>query len=78
MPGSENIFCVPHADPGGNLIGRDAILEEIDRRLNAADGATLLTALQGTGGIGKTQLAVRYCWARRRSSRRRGYLAEHG
>jgi len=66
VPASEHIFCVPHADPGGSLIGRDAILEELDRRLNSGDGPTLLTALQGTGGIGKTQLAVRYCWARRR------------
>jgi NB-ARC domain len=62
----ESIFCVPHADPGERLIGRDGILEELDRTLDSADGPTLLTALQGTGGIGKTQLAVRYCWTRRR------------
>jgi hypothetical protein len=38
----------------------------LDRTLSTSNGPTLLTALQGTGGIGKTQLAVRYCWTRRR------------
>jgi len=66
VPEPESIFCVPHPDPGEHLIGRDTILEEIDRTLSNADGPTLLTALQGTGGIGKTQLAARYCWTRRR------------
>jgi hypothetical protein len=71
MPPRESIFCVPHADPGEHLIGRDAILEEIDRTLNTTDGPTLLTALQGTGGIGKTQLAARYCWSRRERQTRK-------
>jgi WD40 repeat protein len=64
---SDSIFCVPHADPGERLIGREEILEELARTLSASDGPTLLTALQGTGGIGKTQLAARYCWTRRRN-----------
>jgi WD40 repeat protein len=62
----ESVFCVPHPDPGDRLIGRDEILEELDAKVCAGAGPTLLTALQGTGGIGKTQLAVRYCWTRRR------------
>src|SRR5438552_1047308 len=66
MPQTESVFCVPHADPGERLIGRDEILEELDRALATGNSPTLLTALQGTGGIGKTQLAVRYCWTRRR------------
>src|SRR5262249_5617636 len=37
-----------------------------DRSLSSGNTPILLTALQGTGGIGKTQLAVRYCWTRRR------------
>jgi hypothetical protein len=66
LPASESIFCVPHPDPGDRLIGRQEALEELDRTLRAGAGPTLLTALQGTGGIGKTQLAARYCWTRRR------------
>jgi WD40 repeat protein len=66
VPAPQSIFCVPHADPGERLIGRDAILEELDRTMLTGDSPTLLTALQGTGGIGKTQLAARYCWTRRR------------
>jgi hypothetical protein len=60
--GPESIFCVPHGDPGERLIGRDAILEQLDATLSTAAGAgpTLRTALQGTGGIGKTQLAARH------------------
>jgi WD40 repeat protein len=56
---------VPHADPGERLIGRDGILHELDRTLSSGNTPTVLTALQGTGGIGKTQLAARYCWTRR-------------
>jgi hypothetical protein len=66
VPAPESIFCVPHVDPGERLIGRDEILEQLDATLSTAAGPTLLTALQGTGGIGKTQLAARYCWSRRR------------
>ena len=67
MPAPDSIFCVPHADPGERLIGREEILEELARTLSSGDAPTLLTALQGTGGIGKTQLAARYCWTRRRN-----------
>jgi hypothetical protein len=63
---SESIFCVPHADPGERLMGRDPFLEQLDATLSTGAGPTLLIALQGTGGIGKTQLAARYCWSRRR------------
>jgi hypothetical protein len=66
MPGSESIFCVPHPDPGDRLIGREKALQELERTLRTGAGPTLLTALQGTGGIGKTELAARYCWTRRR------------
>lgn len=61
----EAIFCVPHPDPGNRLIGRDELLQELDRKLSNGADPVLLTALQGTGGIGKTQLAARYCWANR-------------
>jgi hypothetical protein len=69
VPASESIFCVPHVDPGERLIGRNEILDQLDWTLSAGEGPALLTALQGTGGIGKTQLAVRYCWTRRRHHR---------
>jgi hypothetical protein len=57
----EPLFCVPHDDPT-HLIGREEVLHELHARLTDNGGPTLVTALQGTGGIGKTQLAARYCW----------------
>ncbi len=65
QPSSEPIFRVPHADPGGALIGRAAELNELDRLLRGSNAAAV-TVLQGTGGIGKTQLAAAYCHAYRR------------
>jgi NB-ARC domain len=59
------IFCMPHPDPGSRLVGRAGLLKELDHRLSDGADPVLLTALQGTGGIGKTQLAARYCWAYR-------------
>src|SRR5215471_4282602 len=56
-------FRVPHAEP--NLMGREDELEELHQRLLSERSPTNLTALQGTGGIGKTQLAAKYCWQRR-------------
>jgi hypothetical protein len=64
---TEPIFCVPHDDPGGRLVGRDEVLRNLHDRLTGGEAAALLTALQGTGGIGKTQLAVLYCWRYRPS-----------
>ena len=62
----EPLFCVPHDDPS-HLVGREEVLRELHERLTTGGGPTLVTALQGTGGIGKTQLAARYCWQYRPS-----------
>src|SRR6516165_9156525 len=57
------IFRVPHSEP--NLIGREKELEQLHHQLLDDETPINLTALQGTGGIGKTQLAAKYCWQRR-------------
>lgn len=51
------VYSVPARNPG--FTGRDAMLEELHRRLG---GTTLVTleALHGMGGVGKTQLAIEY------------------
>ncbi len=41
-------------------------MERLDQRLGDSAGTAAITALQGTGGIGKTQLAVRYCYDKQR------------
>lgn len=60
MAAETKIFYVPPTRSAG-LIGRDAELATLHRLLSGSDAPALVTALQGTGGIGKTQLAVRYC-----------------
>jgi tetratricopeptide (TPR) repeat protein len=45
-----------------NFTGREQILQELRRGVSSAVTAVLPHALQGMGGVGKTQLAVEYAW----------------
>jgi hypothetical protein len=58
FPGSlPRVWNVPARNPG--FTGRDGLLVEIRERLLANDRA-VVQALQGMGGVGKTQLAAEY------------------
>src|SRR4051812_49319628 len=48
-----------------NFTGREGLLEELRRSLNRTTTTAVVPlpqALQGQGGVGKTQLAVEYVW----------------
>src|SRR6185312_3508783 len=51
------VWNIPARNPG--FTGRDRMLTEVRQRLLAADRA-VVEALQGIGGVGKTQLAIEY------------------
>ncbi|WP_162907661.1 AfsR/SARP family transcriptional regulator [Allorhizocola rhizosphaerae] len=54
--------------PARHFVGRDAALDELDRLVDAAGhDAVVISVIHGTGGIGKTALAVR--WAQRAAAR---------
>jgi hypothetical protein len=63
MTPQATLFRVPHPDPGAALLGRTGALDDLHRLLTRGSGRSVITALQGTGGIGKTQLAAAYCYA---------------
>jgi hypothetical protein len=50
--------------PARNLFftGREALLADLARRLGSAAGRVAVSALQGVGGVGKSQLALEYAW----------------
>jgi hypothetical protein len=45
---------------GAHFTGRDAELDAIDEALGVADRAVVTQAITGLGGVGKSQIAVRY------------------
>ncbi len=57
--GSEyRVWSLPARNP--HFTGRDALLDELHRRLRSGDGVLTVEALHGLGGVGKTQLVVEY------------------
>ncbi len=60
LPGSvPRVWNIPARNPG--FTGRDGLLVAVRERLLAGDKA-VVQALQGMGGVGKTQLAAEYCY----------------
>ncbi|MGI5268693.1 FxSxx-COOH system tetratricopeptide repeat protein [Nonomuraea sp. CA-218870] len=45
-----------------NFTGREAILNQLHERLSSGTTAVLPEALHGLGGVGKSQIAVEYCY----------------
>lgn len=54
------IWNVPH-QRNPNFVGRDALLDQIQKTLTSKNAAAL-TAIHGMGGVGKTQLASEYAY----------------
>jgi TIR domain-containing protein len=55
LPG---VWRAPPRNP--RFTGRDGMLSELRRRLRCGEGALVVQALYGLGGVGKTQLALEY------------------
>lgn len=55
---------IPYNPKGDQVIGRDAVLKRIHKQLNQGNATVHgnTAALQGTGGLGKTQMAIEYAW----------------
>ncbi|KAH6683908.1 hypothetical protein B0J14DRAFT_571676 [Halenospora varia] len=57
----KSFFLVPHAENAG-FVGRDALFNRLVQRLSAHAGPRSRAALFGLGGVGKTQIAIRYAY----------------
>ncbi|MBV8552172.1 MAG: tetratricopeptide repeat protein [Acidobacteriaceae bacterium] len=55
------IFAVP-LPRNPNFTGRDQMLEDLHQKLNSGRSAALIQAISGMGGVGKTSLALEYCY----------------
>ena len=57
----EFVWNLPHPQ-NPNFTGREDILAQIHKALNAGESAALVQAISGLGGIGKTQIALEYAY----------------
>ncbi|KAH8126039.1 P-loop containing nucleoside triphosphate hydrolase protein [Trichoderma asperelloides] len=67
-PYPDPLWLVPF-DRNPSFVGRDGIFEEIDQAFAVQGGSQPKAALCGLGGIGKSQVALEYCYRRRTKGR---------
>ena len=55
-------FCYPEVQQNANFVGREDLLEQLKENIEAGSGRANMTevVLYGTGGMGKTQLALEF------------------
>jgi len=61
MAGLPEIWNVPHRR-NANFTGREELLDTLHKALTSGEHAALTQAIKGLGGVGKTQLALEYCY----------------
>ncbi|KPM40141.1 hypothetical protein AK830_g6443 [Neonectria ditissima] len=69
-PAYQKAFWLVPFDRNVSFVGRDAIFDEIERELRVEEGVQPKAALCGLGGIGKSQIALEYCYRRRKEDER--------
>ncbi len=76
FPGSDDadLFRVPHGR-NPNFTGRDNELAAIHKALTPGTTVAITQAIHGLGGVGKTQLALEYCYRHRSEYRVMWWLA---
>jgi len=56
-------FCLPEVQRNANFVGREDLLEQLKENIEASSGVDMAeVVLHGTGGMGKTQLALQYVY----------------
>ncbi|KAH7318086.1 P-loop containing nucleoside triphosphate hydrolase protein [Stachybotrys elegans] len=68
-PYSQARFLVPF-DRNPSFVGRKVIFDAIERELDVPEGTQPKAALCGLGGIGKSQIALEYCYRMRKKDER--------
>ncbi|KAL7904569.1 P-loop containing nucleoside triphosphate hydrolase protein [Trichoderma velutinum] len=65
QPSSSDPFWLVPFDRNTSFVGRNETFTEINRAFEVKDGSQPRAALCGLGGIGKSQVALEYCYRRR-------------